>query len=181
MLIVEGIDVTPNPNAIKFILNKQLLKRESRNYKNATEASNDEFASKIFTIEGIVSVFYMDKFVTVEKTPESVWGNIQKEFARLISTLDVNIIPAEKDAEISENINTTDLLQKINEVLDYRVRPALAADGGGLEVVGLEGYTLAIKYHGACGSCPSAIRGTLVAIENLLRKEVHSEIMVIPG
>ena len=73
----------------------------------------------------------------------------------------------------------TALLKKINEILDTRVRPALAGDGGGLEVMGLDGHTLKIRYQGACGSCPSSIRGTLVAIENLLRREVNSTIEVV--
>ena len=70
-------------------------------------------------------------------------------------------------------------IEKINEILDHRVRPALAGDGGGLLVKGLDGYTLKVSYQGACGSCPSSIRGTLVAIENLLKREVNPSIEVI--
>ena len=70
-------------------------------------------------------------------------------------------------------------LIKINKLLDNRVRPALAGDGGGLQVMGIEGYTVKIHYQGACGSCPTAISGTLMAIEGLLKRDIHPAIEVV--
>jgi Fe-S cluster biogenesis protein NfuA len=58
------------------------------------------------------------------------------------------------------------------------VRPALAGDGGGLQVLGVEGKTVLIRYEGACGSCPSSTAGTLMAIQNLLQSEVDDELVV---
>ncbi|MNY57234.1 NifU-like domain protein [compost metagenome] len=60
-------------------------------------------------------------------------------------------------------------LARINELLDTKVRPALAMDGGGLEVLALEGNILRVHYQGACGTCPSSLSGTLMGIENLLQ------------
>src|SRR4030042_3494296 len=120
----------------------------------------------------------MDKFITIEKVPEVSWGQIQKPLVEFIKKFDMSLIAEEAEIEVSAE-EETELLKKINELLDQRVRPALAGDGGGLEVVGLEGLILKIKYQGACGSCPSAIRGTLVAIENLLRREINPAIQVI--
>jgi NFU1 iron-sulfur cluster scaffold homolog, mitochondrial len=180
MLQVQDVDLTPNPQALKFIINEKLLKKGTRNYKNKEEALNDPLAKGIFEISGVVSVFYMDKFITIEKEAGTAWGQIQKPFVEFISNFNKSLIPAEEDAPQLSSQEETELLTKINEILDSRVRPALAGDGGGLEVKGLEGYTLKIKYQGACGSCPSAIRGTLSAIENLLRREVSPDIEVIP-
>jgi len=64
-------------------------------------------------------------------------------------------------------------------VLDERVRPGLAGDGGGLEILGLEDKRLLIRYQGACGSCPSSISGTMYAIEHMLKEEVDPEIEVV--
>jgi len=64
--------------------------------------------------------------------------------------------------------------------LDQRVRPALAGDGGGLQVLGLDGYTVKIRYQGACGSCPTSISATLAAIEGLLKRDIHPALEVIP-
>ena len=70
-------------------------------------------------------------------------------------------------------------LLKINEILDERVRPALMGDGGYLEVLGLSEHTLSIRYQGACGSCPSSLTGTLMAIEGMLKQEVDPDLEVI--
>lgn len=180
MLIVQDVDLTPNPQALKFILSERLLQRETRSFKTQEEAQSDPLAKEVFEIDGVVSVFYMDKFVTIEKEPKANWGAIQKAFAKLISGFDKSEIPAEEEIEMGSE-EESELLKKINSVLDQRVRPALANDGGGMEILGLEGFTLQIRYQGACGTCPSAIRGTLVAIENLLRKEVHPGIEVVSG
>jgi Fe-S cluster biogenesis protein NfuA len=179
MLIVQDVDLTPNPQALKFILNEKLLNRETRHFKNRSEAVNDPLAKGVFEIEGVVSVFYMDKFITIEKDPKIQWGQIQRSFVDFIKNFDKNLIPKEEEITVTKE-EETELLRKINEILDTRVRPALAGDGGGLEVRGLSGLTLKIRYQGACGSCPSSIRGTLVAIENLLRREVNPAIEVIP-
>jgi Fe-S cluster biogenesis protein NfuA len=180
MLVVQDVDLTPNPQALKFVLNESLLRSESRNYAAKEEAENDPLAKGIFEIEGVVSVFYMEKFITVEKDPGVSWGQIQKPLVEYIKNFDQSQIPAEEEITLSSE-EETELLKKINEILDQRVRPALAGDGGGLEVLGLESNKLTIRYQGACGSCPSAIRGTLVAIENLLRREVNPSIEVLPG
>jgi Fe-S cluster biogenesis protein NfuA len=121
----------------------------------------------------------MDKFITIEKDPKVAWGNIQRPFVEFIKNFDKSLIPPENESYQASTVDETELLKKINEVLDTRVRPALAGDGGGLEVMGIEGTTLKIRYQGACGSCPSSIRGTLVAIENLLRREVNPAIEVV--
>ena len=90
---------------------------------------------------------------------------------------DTSLIPEEKEVAAVENSN--ELLKQINEIIDQRVRPALASDGGGLQVMGLDGYTVRIHYQGACGSCPTAINGTLMAIEGLLKRDVHPAIEVV--
>ncbi len=178
MLMVEDVDLTPNPHALKFILNTKLLNRETRQFPDKESAQNDPFAKGIFDIDGVVSVFYMDKFVTIEKATDANWGQIQRPFIEFLKSFDPQLIPEEKDTgAISDNEN--ELIKKINELLDQKVRPALAGDGGGLEVVGVEGYTVRIKYQGACGTCPSAISGTLMAIEGLLKRDINPAIEVV--
>ena len=179
MLIVQDVDLTPNPQALKFILNEKLLRVETRNFKNKEDAQSDPLAKGIFDIQGVVSVFYMDKFITIEKEPTAPWGQIQRPFVEFIKKFDKALIPAENENFNVSKEEETEILKRVNEILDARVRPALAGDGGGLQVTGMEGLTLKVRYQGACGSCPSAIRGTLVAIENLLRREVNPAIEVI--
>lgn len=181
MLRVQDVDLTPNPQALKFILNEKLLTKETRSYQNKSAAENDPFAKGIFEIDGVESVFYMDKFVTIEKRPDVDWGKIQRPFINFVQGFDIAQLPEEKAPTELNSQEEDELLAKINSFLDQRVRPALAGDGGGLEVLGIDGYMLKIRYQGACGSCPSAISGTLMAIENLLRREINPAIEVIPG
>ncbi len=179
MQIID-VEFTPNPQALKFVVNERLLSYESRSYKTEAEAEKDPFAKAIFGIEGVVSVFYMDKFVTVEKGGEFQWGPIQKKLIETVKNFEKANIPEEKIPE-GLNVNESDLMKQINQVLDQKIRPALANDGGGLEVMGLEGLTLRVRYQGACGSCPSAQRGSLAAVEGLLRRDVHPGIQVLPS
>ncbi|HKI77381.1 MAG TPA: NifU family protein [Ignavibacteriaceae bacterium] len=178
MLMVEDVDLTPNPQALKFILNEKLLKVETRQFSNKEDAESDPLAKGIFEIDGVASVFYMDKFVTIEKNKDANWGQIQKPFINFLKTFDKNLIPEEKDVKPLDE-NTDELMTKINEILDLRVRPALAGDGGGLEVLGVEGLKVKIKYQGACGTCPTAISGTLMAIEGLLKRDINPAIEVV--
>ena len=178
MLMVEDVDLTPNPHALKFVLNKKLLNAETRQYPDKDSAKDDPFAKGIFEIEGVASVFYMDKFVTIEKTIDANWGQIQRPFIEFLKSFDIDLIPEEKEVVVSEESQDKLLLQ-INELLDQKVRPALAGDGGGLEVVEIDGYTVKIRYQGACGTCPSAISGTLMAIEGLLRRDINEALEVV--
>ena len=178
MLMVEDVDLTPNPQALKFILNQGLLKVETRQFPDKESAIDDPFAKGIFEIEGVASVFYMDRFVTIEKEKEANWGQIQRPFIDFLKSFDPNLIPKEKERVTSDETQD-ELLKQINELLDHKVRPALAGDGGGLEVLELEGYRVKIRYQGACGTCPTSINGTLMAIEGLLRRDINQAIEVI--
>ena len=180
MLMIEDVELTPNPQALKFILNEKLLNLETRQFPDRESAKDDPLASGIFKIEGVVSVFYMDKFVTIEKSPNTSWGQIQKPLIEFVKGYDRSQIPAEKEVK-PFNGSDNELLKQINSLLDMRVRPALAGDGGGLEVLGLDGYTVKIRYQGACGSCPSSISGTLMAIEGLLKRDIHPSLEVVPA
>ena len=177
MLLVQDVDLTPNPHALKFVLNEKLLKFETRQFGSKVEAEKDPLAKGIFEINGVETVFYMDKFVTIEKSKSANWGQIQRPFIEFLKTFDKNLIPEEQIAQ--PTIEESELLKQINNILDQKVRPALAGDGGGLQVVGLDGYTVKVHYQGACGSCPTAISGTLMAIEGLLKRDISPAIEVI--
>lgn len=179
MLHVVDVELTPNPHAIKFILNQKLLHFTSRQFSTLEEAQKDPLAKGVFELEGVQSVFYTDKFVTVEKKPDISWGKIQRPFIIFLSKFDNSLIPEESMPEGLDE-NAGEMLRQISDILNKKVIPALAYDGGGLEIMGLEGMTLKVKYQGACGSCPSATSATLNAIESLLRKDINPALEVIP-
>jgi Scaffold protein Nfu/NifU N terminal. len=80
MLHVVDVELTPNPHAIKFVLSQKLLHFSSRQFSSPEEAADDPLAKGIFDLEGIASVFYTDRFITIEKKPGYEWGKIQRPF-----------------------------------------------------------------------------------------------------
>lgn len=183
---IADIQETPNPNAVKFILKEPVSHGTSHSFDAAEKAEGDKLAQSLFDVGDVVSVFYMDKMITVEKTDEADWDEI-------LPILAVPIRAAESVAATNGNGNAAQaiggaiaaavsdnpVIAQINELLDERIRPYLASDGGWLEVLDLEDKTLKIRYQGACGSCPSSLSGTLMAIENMIKDEIDEEIEVV--
>jgi Fe-S cluster biogenesis protein NfuA len=183
---ISDIQETPNPNAVKFILREPVTNGVARSFNSATQAENDPLASSLFAVGHVVSVFYMDAMITVEKDDEGDWDDLLPELAIPIrATEAASGAPAAAAAaaavggSIAAVVSDDPRLIKINEILDEKVRPALMGDGGYLEVLGLAENTLSIRYQGACGSCPSSLTGTLMAIEGMLKQEVDPDMEVI--
>lgn len=182
---ISDIEETPNPNAVKFILREAVSNGVARQYGSAELAENDPLAKSLFDVGHVVSVFYMDRMITVEKDDEGDWDELLPALAVPIRAAEaVNSTPAAAAAAavggaIAAVTSDDPRLLKINEILDEKVRPALMGDGGYLEILGLKENTLSIRYQGACGSCPSSLTGTLMAIEGMLKQEVDPELEVI--
>jgi Fe-S cluster biogenesis protein NfuA len=181
---ISDIEETPNPNAVKFILREPVSNGVARQYGSADQAENDPLAKSLFDVGHVVSVFYMDRMITVEKEDEGDWDELLPALAVPIRAAEaVNSGAVAAAAAVGGSIAavTSDdpRLLKINEILDERVRPALMGDGGYLEVLGLSDNTLSIRYQGACGSCPSSLTGTLMAIEGMLKQEIDPELEVV--
>jgi NFU1 iron-sulfur cluster scaffold homolog, mitochondrial len=176
---IADIEYTPNPNAVKFILKEPITSGSSRSFQSAESAQADPLAAALFDVGNVTSVFYMDRFITVNKEDEVSWEEMLKKLAEPIrSAPSVSDQPARGQAPISMP-GDNPLLDRINQVLDEKVRPGLAGDGGGLEIIALNDKKLLISYQGACGSCPSSIGGTMMAIEYMLKEDVDPEIEVI--
>ena len=180
---ISDIEETPNPNAVKFILREPVSNGVARQYGTAELAENDPLAKSLFDVGHVVSVFYMDKMITVEKDDEGDWDELLPELAVPIRAAEAVNSAAAAAAAVGGPIAavTSDdpRLLQINEILDEKVRPALMGDGGYLEIIGLSDHTLSIRYQGACGSCPSSLTGTLMAIESMLKQEVDPELEVV--
>ena len=182
---ISDIEETPNPNAVKFILREPVSNGVARQYGSAELAENDPLAKSLFDVGHVVSVFYMDRMITVEKDDEGDWDELLPALAvpiraaEAVSDSAAAAAAAAVGGPIAALASDDPRLLKINEILDEKVRPALMGDGGYLEVLGLQDHTLSIRYQGACGSCPSSLTGTLMAIESMLKQEVDPELEVI--
>jgi Fe-S cluster biogenesis protein NfuA len=180
---ISDIEETPNPNAVKFVLREPVSNGTAYSYGSAIQADKDPLAKSLFDVSHVVSVFYMDRMITVEKDDEGDWDELLPALAVPIRAAEAVSSPLASAAAVGGSIAavTSDdpRLLKINEILDEKVRPALMGDGGYLEILGLTDHTLSIRYQGACGSCPSSLTGTLMAIEGMLKQEVDPELEVV--
>jgi Fe-S cluster biogenesis protein NfuA len=188
---IDNIEETPNPNAVKFVLKEPVSNGAARSYRNAAEAQDDPLAKSLFEVGSVVSVFYMGNMITVEKSEDEDWDDLLPRLAVPIraavgapggaaaaAAANASGAGALGDA-LGALMSDDPRLLRINEILDERIRPYLAADGGWLEIAGLKDNTLTIRYQGACGSCPSSITGTLTAIEGMLQQEIDPALEVV--
>jgi NFU1 iron-sulfur cluster scaffold homolog, mitochondrial len=176
---VINIEPTPNPDALKFICQPALLRSGTRSFKDFAAAVGDPLASAVFSLGKVTSVFYMDRFVTVNKESGAEWSDLIDAICEVIE--DQKIEDNEIGGHVAKGPDASSdaTLARIHDLLDNRIRPGLAGDGGGLEVISFDGQTLQISYHGACGSCPSSTSGTLRYIEGMLQEEVDPNLRVI--
>jgi Fe-S cluster biogenesis protein NfuA len=186
---------TPNPLAIRFHLDCKAVESGSRSYPDVESAQADRTAARLFELPHVTSVFYVGATVTVNKDEDGDWNELITPIADI---LEETIVPAEapKAPEAEDGfdphaagagiqrpedffkLTLEDQLLHLNRIFDEMVRPGLAGDGGGLELMGIEGTTVRIHYEGACGSCPSATSGTLMYIEGAIQRKAHPELTV---
>ena len=182
---ISDIEETPNPNAVKFILREPVSNGVAQQFNTASQAEKDPLAKALFDVGHVVSVFYMDKMITVEKDTEGDWDDLLPVLAVPIRAAESVRAPAILAAAaavggaIAAVTSDDPRLLRINEILDEKVRPYLMSDGGYLEILSLKEHTLTIRYQGACGTCPSSLTGTLMAVEGMLKQEIDPELEVI--
>jgi len=175
MIEVVEVQNTPNPDARKFITNTRLTDR-AKAFDTPASAQGDPLATTLFDCGPVSSVFILDRFVTITKFASTEWDNLTPRIRAAIEAHAVEV-PATTNAR--PPAPSADLMAQIETAMDKHVRPALAGDGGGLEILGLNGFVLSLRYQGACGSCPSASTGTLYGIQNVLQQTVDPRLVVV--
>jgi Fe-S cluster biogenesis protein NfuA len=190
---VIRVQPTPNPEAFQYIMNRSVIADGTLTFESAEEAKGDPLGEALFEIFGVVNVFLKENFVTVTKSNVVGWHTVMETVGETIQEHlkfyeGKNLSEENKPAidPILEGFNKEEFpgfsdeekTKVIDALLDAAIRPALSNDGGGIDVVGIEGSVVKIHYQGACGSCPSSTTGTLSYIENFLKEAVHSELQV---
>jgi Fe-S cluster biogenesis protein NfuA len=181
MEIRTMIQSTPNPNALKFVLNIPVKTQGKVTYKNAQQCQHNPMAAALFTVPNITEVYFFDNYVTVTPDGHVDWDQIEDQIKKIILE---NAESHNPDFKVEEEKKSTTVVSddpeiaKINTILDSTIRPGLQMDGGDLQIVSFDGINLTVSYQGACGSCPSSTMGTLKAIEGILRDQYNPEITV---
>ncbi len=177
------IQSTPNPNALKFVVNVPVKTEGNFTYKKGSDCEHNPLAKAIFDISSFITeVYFYDNYITVTQDGKADWDELEEKIkATIMSNIeqhDPNFKTEEPKAEASAEIKSSPEMDQINSILDQTVRPALQMDGGDIQLTSYENNVLKVFYQGACGSCPSASMGTMKAIENILKDQYNPDIVV---
>lgn len=168
-------EATPNPATLKFLPGKPVLPGGTRDYRSAEDAAESPLAQKLFSVKGVSGVFLGQDFITVTKGA-SEWQHLKPSILGLIMDHYLSgapVLVSEKagDAAGEEFFAEDDaeIVTTIKQLLDTRVRPAVAQDGGDITFHGFREGVVYLNMKGSCAGCPSSTATLKHGIENLLR------------
>jgi Fe-S cluster biogenesis protein NfuA len=173
-------DDTPNPNVKKFNIGRDVCNIERlgfvRNYPDATTATDSALAQSLFVLVGVESVMFGKDFISVTKNDDMSWQDLRIDVIDVITDHFLANKPVFIDAEIKEeanniNINPQDkeIITQIMDLIETKVRPAVAQDGGDITFQGYHEGVVFVKMQGACSGCPSSTVTLKNGIENMFR------------
>ena len=170
---------TPNPQTLKFLPGRVVMKEGTAFFKNTVEAANSPFAKRLFALEGVEGVFFGSDFITITKSEKLDWqimkpivlGAIMDHFNSDDETINT-VISNKGEASLKENETDSEIVKQIKELLDTRVRPAVAMDGGDIIYQSFEEGIVYLHMQGSCSGCPSSTATLKMGIENMLKHYV---------
>lgn len=175
---------TPNPNALKFIVNRPIKSKGSATFARPSEALGVRLAEDLFRIDGVRQLYFFENVITVTHAEDADIDTMRLEIQAVLQTRlavhDANFL-TEVERKRAEKPFLEGDLKEIDELLDETVRTFLQGDGGDIEVVSYspETHVLEVRYQGACGTCPSSTSGTLEGIQAILSQQFDPEIKIV--
>ncbi len=176
-------EATPNPATVKFIPGCAVMPRGTADFRSPESegAGRSPLAKRLFTLDGVSGVFLGSDFISVTKTDEADWTLLKTHVLSEIMqhfTSGLPVIEGQNEETAAED---NEIVKQIKEVLDTRVRPAVAADGGDVAFDRFEDGIVYLRMQGACAGCPSASATLKHGIENLLRHYIPEVAAVEPA
>ena len=174
-------EMTPNPETMKFVANKLLYPGKSIDFPDASNAVPSPLASELFGFPFIKAVFIASNFVTLTKTPETEWNDVIpsiREFLKQYLQEGKSIINEEEVAAMrpqsSDDIelNESDVVKRIKELLDNYVRPAVEMDGGAIQFRSYDDGVVNLMLQGSCSGCPSSMITLKAGIEGMMKRMI---------
>jgi len=185
MTMMIQTEPTPNPNALKFLPNVEVRGNKAPLFYKKDPSENPQadapVAYALFKIDGIQDVFFGSDFITVGKDDTVEWETIKTDIIETIRYHSDGPFVIEETKPACETINddagTDKITKRIVQLLDDRVRPAVAMDGGDIIFHSFKDGTVYLEMYGACSGCPSSTATLKMGIQNMLRHyipEVHT-------
>jgi Fe-S cluster biogenesis protein NfuA len=175
-------EATPNPEVLKFLPGRIVLGEGTRDFRTADEAQASGLAAELFEIEGVTRVFYGPDFLTVGKDPDAEWPHLKAPILAAIMDHYQSGRPlfAEEGDQSGGHDDaayegeTAQIVAEIKDLLDTRIRPAVAQDGGDILFSKFEPDTgvVWLNMRGACSGCPSSTATLKAGVENMLKHYV---------
>lgn len=166
---------TPNPATLKFLPGQVVLESGTADFTNAAQGAASPLAKALFELEGVKGVFFGHDFVTVTKDDTREWATLKPHILAAIMDHFLSGMPAMGDgAQHAEQVgqNDTPVEKQIRELIDERVRPAVAQDGGDITFDRFENGIVFLHLKGSCAGCPSSTATLKSGIENMLKHYV---------
>jgi len=172
---------TPNPATLKFLPGRPVMEHGTADFAAADSAGRSPLAKRLFQVEGVTGVFLGSDFVTVTKRDDKEWYLLKPALLGVIMEHFVAnrpVIEHDPSAVAASDEDDDELVVQIKELLDTRVRPAVAQDGGDIVFRGFEKGIVYLHMQGACAGCPSSTATLKMGIENMLKHYVPEVIEV---
>ena len=179
-LMLIQTETTPNPSALKFLPGQKVMESGTRDFATPEEAEASPLAEAIFSTGEVEGVFFGRDFISVTAAPGVEWRQLKPQVLEVLldhfasgaplfragSAAGIHVAPA---AEMEERAEDGEIVAQIRELIETRVRPAVAQDGGDIVYRGFRDGTVYLAMQGACSGCPSSTATLKSGIENLLR------------
>jgi Fe-S cluster biogenesis protein NfuA len=163
---------TPNPETLKFLPGCIVMPEGTASYITGQPCDNSPLAFRLMTVEGVVGVFFGSDFITITKNPTQEWILLKPHILGILMehfVANLPVVTSSATGEASASESSDPLVHQIRELLDSRIRPAVAQDGGDIVFHSFEDGIVYLKMQGACSGCPSSTATLKSGIENMLR------------
>jgi Fe-S cluster biogenesis protein NfuA len=174
-MLVETVE-TPNPNSLKFIPNMTVSEiGPVEIFKDKKEDKKIPLANNILAIEGVTSIFFGDDFISVNKTGPVKWDDLKPGIISEINDFyskGNKVVLKKKLENNDQQKEESEVVTKIKEVLESKIRPAVARDGGDIKFKSFNDGIVTVELQGSCSGCPSSIVTLKKGVENMLKHYV---------
>lgn len=171
MTINVYTEQTPNPATMKFMVNKLLI-NGSEDFPTRESAEHSQFAKELFKFNFVNGVFFASNFVTVTKTEDADWSDIEAILKDFVKGAVESEYKIKEETDEAPNFEGSDLEIKIQQILHDYVRPAVEQDGGAISYKSFDEGVVTVELRGSCSGCPSSTITLKSGIQNLLQRMV---------